>query len=230
MSKKLMLLVAGALTALAFTALPSIASAGEPLLLCETGGECSYSVAGGESRFSATNGDTVWCSSVSGTGKMTGLDANKEAKTGEVQLLFHGCKEQATAFHFSCTSSGQPAGTVTTNKMVTHNVYLDAAKTKQGVLLTSSNVTFTCAGGFASTTVTGNAMGEMETTCGTTGKTLALNFTASSHGQQTFKQTTGTGTVFDLTAQTNHPSGAYATAAQTGTGTLTFNQNVVPTC
>jgi hypothetical protein len=228
MSKKLMLLAAGALSVLAFTALPSAASAGEPALKCEKS-PCTYSVTGGESRFSATNGDTVWCSSVSGNGEMTGL-VNSETTTGKVQLLFHGCKEQATIFHFACTSSGQPSGTVTTNQMVTHNVYVNAAK-KQGVLLTGSNTTFTCAGGFASTTVTGNAMGELETACGTTGKTLALNFTAASHGQQTWKQITGAGTVYDLEAATNHSSGGtYATAAQTGTGTLTFPGNVTPTC
>jgi len=161
---------------------------------------------------------------------MTGLDANKEAKTGEVQLLYHGCKEQATIFHFACTSAGQASGTVTTNKMVTHNIYLDAAKTRIGFLRTGANVTFTCAGGFASTTVTGSVIGELETKCGTTGKTLTVNYTASSHGQQTWKQITGTGTVFDLTLQTNHPNGIYETFAVTGTHTLTFNQNVVQTC
>src|SRR6185503_10397480 len=126
MNKKLMILVAGALTALAFMSLAGAASAKETKVKCEGAGECTYTVAGAESRFSLAGGDTVWCSSVEGNGSVTGLNAERESTTSSVQLLFKGCKEQATIFHFSCSNTAT-AGNVTTNVMTAHNVALPAA-------------------------------------------------------------------------------------------------------
>jgi hypothetical protein len=237
MSKKLMMLAAGALSVLAFTALPSAASAGEWHLKCEKF-PCTFTVAGGESRFSETAGGTVWCSSVTGAGEVTKAAVEptlkeNESTTGTVRLLFHGCKEQATIFHFACTSAGQPSGTVTTNVMTTHNVWLTHGTTKPGVAITNANTTFTCAGGFAASTVTGTVLGELhEPQCKVASATQKQNFTSTSHGHQTWKQITGTGPILDLITSTNHTNAVptYETAAQTGTGTLTFNQKVTPTC
>jgi hypothetical protein len=228
MSRKLTLIAAGALVAFAIAALPGAASAQEKKLKCEGAGACTYTVSGGESRFSTKGGDTIWCSSVTGSGEVTGLDAERESGTGAVRLLFHGCKEQATIFHFACTSPGQASGTVTTNSMVTHIVIIISPGTF-GFLLTGANVTLTCAGGFASTAVTGNALGELDQACGSTGSTVKVNFASSSHGVQSRSEYTGV--KYDLEAKTSHSGGgSYETAAQTGTATLTFNQNVVVTC
>ena len=239
MSKKLMLLAAGALSVLAFTALPSGAVAGEPHIKCEAF-PCTYTVEGGETRFSELAGGTVWCTKVEGSGAITQsatepTKAAKESTTGTVELTFSGCAEQATIFHFACTGPGQASGVVKTGSLVTHNIYVNDAK-KQGVLLTNISTTFTCAGGFARSTVTGNVIGELhETECGKATKTIKQNFTATKHGDQTWKQITGTGTTFDLQTATNHnttptATSGYETASQVGTGTLTFNQNVTPTC
>ena len=241
MSKKLMLLAAGALSALAFTALPSGAVAGEPHIKCETF-PCTYTVEGSELRFSEHGGGTVWCTKEEGSGAITQsptepTKAAKESTTGTVELTFSGCKEQATIFHFACTGTGkeEPSGQIRTGALVTHNIYLNEEK-KQGVLLTGFSVTFTCAGGFARSTVTGNLIGELhETKCGTATKTIKWNFTAPAHGTQTWRHITGTGTTYDLELATNHnttPSSTtgYQTAAVTSTTTLTFNQNVTPTC
>ncbi|HEX3042759.1 MAG TPA: hypothetical protein VHP56_11790 [Solirubrobacterales bacterium] len=230
MNKKLMLLVAGALAALAFTALPGAASAKETKLKCEGAGACTYTVSGSVSEFSLLKGDTVKCESVTGTGTVTGLNAERESTTSTVELLFHSCKEQITPFHFACSSAAQPSGTVTTNPLVAHTIALPGSTSEAGVLLTGTSVTFTCAGGFASTQVTGSAIGEIESKCNTnTGLTQKLNFTATAHGTQTFR--TYTGASADLEGKTSHTGGgSYETAAQTGKGTLTFNQNVILTC
>jgi hypothetical protein len=228
MSKKLMLLMVGALTALAFMALAGAASAKETKLKCEEGGACTYTVHGGELRYSLHNGDTVWCSTVTGNGEVTGL-VNGESTTSNVQLLFHGCKEQATPFHFNCSNTGT-AGTITTNVLVVHNIALPGTPTEAGVLITNWGVTFTCAGGFASTQVTGSIIGEYENKCGTnTGTVQKYEFRAAAHGTQTDR--TYTGNTYDLEGKTSHTgSGSYETTAIISTTTLTFNQNVELTC
>ena len=227
MSKKLMLLAAGALTALAFAALPAVSSAGEWETHCEKL-PCTASVQStGTSKFSITNGDTVWCESVTGTVTQSALTSS----TTTANLTFHECREQATPFHFLCTNNGLTAGTVNTGNQTSHNIYLDAAKTKKGAIVTGVNTTFTCAGGFASTTVTGEAMGEFENiTCGVATSELTLNFEAT-HGHQAWNKITATAPIRDLFGATNHSSGGtYETAAQTGTAHLIFNQKVTPTC
>ncbi|HSS41939.1 MAG TPA: hypothetical protein VLK37_05230 [Solirubrobacterales bacterium] len=238
MKKKLILLAIGALTALAFTALPSVASAKEAQIKCLGAGACTYTVAGGELKFSSTSGDTLSCTSVTGNGSLA-LDANREATTGEVQLLFHGCKEQNTIFHFNCTSPGQPAGTTKPEPMVTHNITDEAtfgANVKVGVLLTNVKSTLTCAGGFAATTLTGNLIGKLDENCvGRVASPIIKQIfnTTGVHGQQDHKLYTGVN--YDLLFMTNHPTtpttgGTYETFAVTSTTTLTFNQNVEITC
>lgn len=238
MSKKLMLLAAGALTVVAFTALPSVASAKETQIKCLGAGACTYGVTAGESKFSTKSGDTLLCTSVTGNGSLA-LDANREATTGEVQLLFIGCKEQNTIFKFNCTSAGQAAGTIKPDPIVTHNITDEAtfgANVKVGVLLTNVKATFTCAGGFAATTVTGNVIGTLHEKCvGRAASNIVTQTfnTTGVDGEQDHKLWTGVN--YDLIAMTSHPTtptvgGTYETAAQTGTGKLTFNQNVEITC
>jgi hypothetical protein len=230
MNKKLMLLVVGALTALVFTALPGAASAKETKLKCEGAGACTYTVVGGEVKLSAHGGDTLVCTSESGSGEVTGLNAERESTTGAIQLLFHGCKEQNTVFHFACNTAGQPSGTITTNVMTVHNIALPGTPTEAGVLLTNLNITMTCAGGFASTQWTGNLIGEWEAKCNTnTGNVQKWIYNVIAHGTQADR--TYTGVSYDLEIKTNHTgSGGYETFAVQSTTTLTFNQNTILTC
>jgi hypothetical protein len=238
MNKKLMLLVAGALTALAFTALPGAASAKETALDCETDvSNCTFTVAGVAASFSAKpSGDTVSCPTVTGSGGVLNPIGNA-ATTITVSLKFHNCVETSTGFKFACTTPGQPSGTIVpTANTVGHLVALDkaVAPSENGILLTDNKATFTCAGGFARTTVTGNVIGENEEKCGAAAsKIQKVNFETKGHGEQSI--TTWTGKTFDLLGMTNHPAtptigGTYETGAQKGTGTLTWNQNVRVTC
>jgi hypothetical protein len=232
MNKRLMLLVAGALAALAFTALPGAVSAKETQLDCLTGLPCTFTVAGGVATFSTVDGDTVSCSSVSGNGGV----ATNQATTFTVSLKFHTCKETTTGFNFACSSPGQPSGTIVTEPapVTGHLVALPGIGTENGVLLTNNKATFTCAGGFARTTVTGDVIGENEAKCGAAASTIQkLNFETKGDGEQSI--TTWTGKTFDLMGMTNHPTtpatgGTYKTAAQKGKGTITWNQNVQVTC
>jgi hypothetical protein len=221
MNKKLMLLAAGALTALAFAALPAIASAGEYNADCELGAgkTCTGSVAGINAVLTNTKNETVSCSNAGGTATQVG-----GTSTGTLELDFTGCKETTTIFKFSCNSAGKPAGTITTGPLVSHLVNLaDPPATKTpGLLITNSNVTFECTG-FAKKTVTGNILGDITNPqCGVFAASHAASFTQASNGHQTFKQVTGTGTIQDLISK-NHPEGEYSTSSQTGTGTITWN-------
>lgn len=228
MSKKMMLLVAGALTALAFTALAGTATAKETKLKCEGAGACTFTASGGVATFSLAGGDTVKCESWSGNGSMTGLNAERESTTSEVQLLSTGCKEQATVFHFACSNTAT-SGNVTTNVMVGHSIAIPTG-TEAGELLTNAGVTFTCAGGFASTQVTGSVIVESESKCNTnTGTVRKAVANSPADGVQALS--TYTGTTFRLEGKTSHTGGGtYENSAQSGTGTLTFNQNVILTC
>jgi hypothetical protein len=226
MIKKSILSALGAIGVLAVMALPTVAEAGEPQLKC-TSTPCTYSVTStGRFTWSAAGGDTIACSSVTGSGSMSQL----EGATGQVQLLMHECKEQNTIFTFACSNTGT-SGNMTTNVMTTHDVYLDAKASTQGVLFTNLGITFTCAGGFMSNQQTGSLLTHLETPCGATQNHLTVNATATGHGQQTFKQVTGSGPTFAIESKTNHTgNGSYEAMAWTFTIHLNFNQNVTPTC
>jgi hypothetical protein len=230
MSKKMLLLVIGVFTALAFTALSGAATAKEVVIKCEVQNACPIIIVfNKETSFSIAGGDTVKCEAGSGSGEMTGLNAERESSTSQVQLLYTGCKEQNTIFHFACSNTAT-AGNITTNVMTVHNVALPGTTNGVGVLMTNAGTTFTCAGGFASTQVTGSLIGEFENKCNTnTGTEQKVNFTTTGDGAQSL--TTYTGTTFRLEGKTSHSSGgSYANAAQSGTMTMTFNQNVILTC
>jgi hypothetical protein len=99
---------------------------------------------------------------------------------------------------------------------VFHNIYVTDNKTTPGILFTQPAIgpytTFTCAG-FSHFEMLGNFIGDLESPpCGAAAtKELKLGFRATSHGQQQYKQVTGTGPIFDTTWKLN--GGAAETAA-----------------
>jgi hypothetical protein len=228
MSKKLMPLATGVLMALSLAAFAGTAAAQETKLKCEGEGACTFKASGGVSSFSIEGGDTVKCEGVSGEGAVTGLNAERESSTGTVQLLFTGCREQNTIFQFACSNTAT-SGSVTTNVMTIHGIALSSG-TKAGNLTTNAGVTFTCAGGFGSTQITGSIIGESESSCGTNTSTVHKGvFATTGDGAQAL--TAYTGSTFKLEGKTSHTgSGTYANFAASGTGVLTFNQNVILTC
>jgi hypothetical protein len=221
--KKRTIMFALAAVSAALFALPAVASAGEWKIDPANGVfPLNYTIAGGSTTLTA--GQTVTCSSSTGSGKYT------TATTGELTLTFHNCK---TLGIFNCTSAGQPAGTIKTTALTTHNVKLEPSpSTVTGVLITPNAghfASFTCAGGIASVVVNGNGIiGEVTSpACNTASTTAVLDFTTSA-GVQKWMQITTAGTKFDLSASLN--GGAAETAAQDGKGTVTFSQKATHTC
>jgi len=220
MKHKLMLLAVGALAALAFAALPAVATAGEFAADCETGASCTATVEGGAAELVNSAGEGISCTAVSGTASVT-----SGSSTGSVKLAFTGCRENVTIFHFSCTNTAT-SGKIETNTLTSHNIYIEPNASTPGVLLTGVNVTFSCAG-FANKTVTGSIIGHIENPqCGTFAASHSITFEKSANGVQKYMQVTTSGEKFDLISN-NDNGGEYLTSSQTGTGTLKYNSNKV---
>jgi hypothetical protein len=220
MNKRLMLLFAGALTALAFAALPAVASAGEFPADCETGTACSATIAGGHAELLNTNGEGITCTGTSGSATVT-----SGSSTGTAKLIFTGCRENITPFHFTCTNTAT-SGRIETNTLTSHNIYIEPEAKTPGILLTGINVTFTCAG-FSDKTVTGDIIGHTKNpNCGNFSSSHTLVFEAAQAGHQKYMQVTTTGNTYDLISN-NDAGGAYITSSQTGEGTVTYTKNRV---
>jgi hypothetical protein len=216
-----------ALIAIALGVVPSVASAGEPILHCEKT-PCEFSVQStGNSTLSSGTGATVLCTAITGSGSMDTVTGT----TGKVTLTTHGCKEQDSGFQFACSSAGQPSGTIKTNTMVIHNISIESST--PGILLTGVSWTYTCVGGFALETVTGSLIGHVESACGVPNKQSKLFFEVSGFGQQKYKTTTKNPAFgeFDLMKARNHAeSNVYVTAAIAATLDLNWNQTINLTC
>jgi hypothetical protein len=235
MNKKLMLLATGVLAALAFAALPAVASAGEIIADCQDhAAVCNGTVAGGTTELRNDKGEGIHCTSVTGT-----ATATNTTSTGTLSLVFHGCKENITGFKFSCNNNGLAAGTISTGAMVTHLVRLEALpSTTTGYKVTlpghgtgTGGVTFNCAG-FSKKTVTGSVIGHISNpNCGNFSASHTADFTETALGSniQRWTQATTTGSKTDLESN-NDAGGVYTTSAQIGTGVITWATSVKITC
>jgi hypothetical protein len=221
MSKKLMLLAAGALAALAFAALPTIASASEMEFHCEGSATCTGTIAGGGATLSNAAGETISCTANTGTSSGTSTTS-----TLTVKLIFTGCVETVSGFKFGCSNT-TTGGKIETNSMTGHLVTIG---TNPGLLLTGSNVTFACAA-FLKRQVTGDIIGtfaEATKVCDATADAShKLVFGISSHGLQA--DTLYTGVAHNLIAN-NDAGSAYVESGQTGEGTVTYSKPVKITC
>jgi len=227
MNRKPMLLAAGVLTAIAFAALPALASGGEYEAHCIGGSTCVGEITGGATSLESDNGDIITCSTVGGSTSFA-----TTSTTGTVNLHFTGCREHVTFFTFQCNSPGSAAGTINVTGVTYHLVNLEHGGTTPGVKLTNVSVTFDCPG-YTKKTVTGSVVGHLENPasfCNTATTTHAVNFQqGASTGIQKYMQVTTTGTQTDLIAN-NDSGGTYTTAAQLGTGIIHWNNPVMITC
>jgi hypothetical protein len=220
MKQTLMLLAATAVAALAFTAIPAVALAGEFTADCEVGATCAATLTGGQAAVSTSAGETISCSSFTGTANFT-----SGSSTSTIALLAHGCRETVTFFRFACNSAGQPSGTIRMNELVGHNVYLESDHSITGILITNVNTTFECAG-FSKKTVTGNILGATPNPqCGVFKSSASGTLEATAHGSQKYTQVTTAGTVFDLIISSHE--GAYQTLALIGSLTATVSGNKI---
>lgn len=244
MTKKLMLLAAGALAALAFAALPSAAMAGE--WECETspgGANCGV--------FTGTNNTVTTLTE--DQGNFGSVTCKKNESRGEytskttavnVTITFSECSSPVG----EC-KSGTTAGVIKTEDLVTHNVMLEATgvegflKGTPGVLITPNATTglfakFVCGSGILAATieVKGNGlMGDVTKECGSetaANGNIALDFESVATGTQKWTQVTTAGTKFDLTSTVTPSFGEKTTktASQDGEGSIHFAKATKITC
>jgi len=224
-----MLLAAGVLSALAFAALPALASADEFQAHCEGAATCTGEITGGVAELRNSGGEVIKCTGLTGS---TGFTST--TTTGTASFIFTGCREQVTIFKFQCRTPGSTNnGEITVNNLTYHVINLEhTPTTKPGIKFTNVSVTFTCAG-FSDKTVTGSVVGTIEesnTVCEHEMSTMAVTFEESAtQGTQKWTQTETTGTKTDLISN-NDAGGAYSTSAQVGTGIIHWNHPVRVTC
>ncbi|HYQ79800.1 MAG TPA: hypothetical protein VEP91_11895 [Solirubrobacterales bacterium] len=208
-----MLLVAWAV------ALPATASAGGWDIDPQSGKfPLQFTVAAGVTSWT-TESTLFECTSLTGSGRY------ETATTGSIELTLHGCASISPSL--TCTSSGQPKGTITTNEMQFHNIFLEPEKGKPGFLITAKEgrfASFACNG--IAMELSGNGLiAEMTAPkCGEAGKTLTQLYEASSLGHQKWMQAETAGTKYDLSWTLG------GTAAFQTTSTLTLAEQATVTC
>ena len=218
MAKKTMVLAASVAALIVFAAMPALASAA-PTIDPSTG-KFPFAFTGTSKTtvLRAKNLPNVTCKKDANTGSFT------NGSTGTVEITFSECTE--SIFGSSCTTAGQPTGTITTASSEFHLVYLNKAHTTVGILITGPAggfATFDCAT-FFHINVAGSVLGHVSSPgCGGTSANFTVGFTAVGTSQ-TFKQVEEGGTVFNLNANGNEASieGSEAGTFSGGaTGTLT---------
>lgn len=180
MKKIKMLLASAALSTLAFAALPTMASAFETTPSISPAGEAEfplqYSGSGLGGTFYTASGRWVYCETSSAEATMTA------SMTGSTKLAFSGCRE--STLNSTCTTPGQPSGTIITETLATHTVYLQwtyPPHETPGVLFTPNEETekvaaFSCVSGFVKIDVKGNGVLGTVTSPGIGESSSALTF------------------------------------------------------
>jgi len=197
MTKKLMLLAAGALTALAFAALPMGASAVEMTATCSAVPCVGTIEITGFVELTDDSGLGIRCDKTGGTV----TQAASPSSTVTATITFSECNE--TAFSTECNNEGAGTKKIVTNTLTGHFITIVTNSTN-GILLTGFNITFECPLFGIKKTVTGNLIGTLEnkaTVCGKAVTTHTIEFTEEKPGFQTHR--TWTGKTFDLTSGTH---------------------------
>lgn len=171
-----------------------------------------FTAQGGGSTIGTEAGHITSCSSITGNGKF----ATKAS--GDMSLWLSGCKMGL----YTCTSAGKTAGTIVSSSLSVKPVYLDAAKTKFGLLPSppagQSFASFSCLG--AQATWTGSLIGEIAKPALNVSSSQAdLAFEATGPGVQKYQQIEGAGAQYRLTQTMG---GTVTGTAISGLATLTF--------
>ncbi len=142
-----------------------------------------FSFTGGATKLTSANEGYVTCTSSSAKGKYT------SATAGEIQLTFHGCTYLGIS-SWTCTTSGQPTGTIVSATKPFDDFYLEPDHSKRGLLITGPTpgefvetplMSFACLGTVY--TVGGSLFGEItKPSCGSTGKELSIAYEKKAEG------------------------------------------------
>lgn len=166
--------------------------------------ETLFSTSGGPIQFQTYSGTNIECKTMQNaflfkTGATIGASGSSK---------FENCTEMNTGFKFTCSTAGQPTGTIATKNLEAELVYLNAAKTRFGLRLTPTTgsivAEFGCPGAFTGATWTGSSLlGEITSPgLNETSTTFHLDFSGSG-GVQKYVQVEETGPVYQLSQVTN---------------------------
>jgi hypothetical protein len=219
-------LLAALVAAFALVALPALALANPTLDPKGTGSfPTTFTSQGGQTFFETVGGTKVVCEKVTNAGEFT------TGQTGSIRFHFTGCHDGT--FGIPCNTSGRGEGEITTTTLPFHLKTVEHEGVKSdAVLITPSGEKFGT-GHFAEfdcsflvhIDVTGNGIiGTItEPATNTESKEATVVFSAASTGVQTHREVTDNpGVEYDLKAVINSNPEEKETAAQVGSGTLTF--------
>jgi hypothetical protein len=164
------------------------------------------------------NNIPIVCSGSAGSGQFT------DGVNGYLQGELKGCKLGTTSI--TCTSAGSPSGVVKLEKLNTKLVYLDAAKTKFGLMLSPQPLKpvaeFVCWG--FNVKWTGSVIGQIvEPALNVSSNKAALSFTGQNPYTQTYRQIEGAGPLYHLDQTFN---GTTSEMALWGTENINFSTSV----
>jgi hypothetical protein len=227
--------LAAGLAALAFAALPAIASATYPNpYLADNGNPVAntpFSVETQETRtrLATTAGNWVTCEAVKGEGEF------ETAETGWIKLTFH--KNCHTKLNLKCGNDPNiESQAIQTEKLYFHLKTVDHEGVQRpGVLITPNPetnhfATFECQI-IGKVTVTGTGIVGTITSPekGVPSNTATLSFSQSAEGVQTHRTVTNDATeTVEYDLETSIGGGAPATSSQEGEGTITFANGMKP--
>jgi hypothetical protein len=192
--KKLSRLTAAFGLALAASLAVGALAAGSASALSVSPADSRFTLQSGTMEFRSASGSVYECTSSAGLGRFT------DGVNGWTEAELKGCKMKNTAI--PCTSAGKESGTVSLGKMNIKLVYLDAAKTKYGLMLTpqspNSFAEMTCWG--FNVKFTGSLIGEFKSPAlNVSTKNATLAFAEAAAGKQAYQQIEGAGTLYHLT-------------------------------
>ncbi|MGN6258082.1 MAG: hypothetical protein ACTHN3_10090 [Solirubrobacterales bacterium] len=232
MTKKMMLLAVTAVAALAFAAMPAIASAAptvdfsKPTPLPFTGkSTVSFLRSSGFAQ-------TVECTSDHVKGEWT------TGTTGHIHLLFTGCKNTSTGI--ACNTTGLASGEITVRSSLFHLVYIKGFTKTVGALVTPPVegektlpfAEFSC-GSLFKVVVTGNGIiGHVtKPACGetSTGSTIVAQ-SASLNSVQKYQEIEGSTTKYHLLSSLNGGTAGEASEETTEETTLEGEATGTLTC
>jgi hypothetical protein len=152
----------------------------------------AFSSFSGPLLFTDSTDDVIHCNSSTGSGAWDGTGTS-----GKASFLLRGCGYNGRV---TCTSPGQASGNIVTSLLNFKVIYLDAAKTKFGLLLTppagSAFAQATCP--FIQPVITGSVIGRIiEPALNVSSNKHILSFSGS-HGVQGYQQIEGAGPKYNL--------------------------------
>ncbi|MGN6258084.1 MAG: hypothetical protein ACTHN3_10100 [Solirubrobacterales bacterium] len=225
MTKKMMLLAVTAVAALAFAAMPAIASAA-PIIDFSQATPIPYTGVSGLTVIRSGR-ISIECTSDDVKGEWT------SSTTGTLEISCTGARNLATGI--SCNSSGQASGVITTEVLPTHLIYIKGFTKTAGLLVTPNQATgkfmeFTC-GSLLRVVVEGNGViGHLGSPkCDETSAKASTSFTASGV-VQTYQEVEGNTTKYHLTITINGGAAEEASFESTEETTLSGGAVGTLTC